>query len=78
MSNARKCDRCGAYFDYEKRYQQLQSSEELYKKHNPIMSWLKGSDWCCVNGVEWRKDLCPECYEKLILFLDGADIRTKD
>lgn len=78
MSNACKCDRCGGYFDYKERYQQIRSSEQLYKKNDPIISWLRGADWRWVDNVEWEKDLCPECYEKLILFLDGADIRTED
>lgn len=60
-----KCDRCGEYYDeYKKDINDLSIIFEGYAANTGI------------RGVSGRIDLRPECMEKLISFLDGADINN--
>lgn len=76
--NAKKCDRCGKYYDlYE------MDIPEIYKdRMNGKMNFvaLHGKDIERCDGMPTGSsrpiDLCPDCMEKLISFLDGADINS--
>ena len=62
---ARKCDRCGKYYD---------KNEKIYKsgsfKYTP-----KGIVDESINGKYYNaKDLCDDCLEKLERFLNGAEL----
>lgn len=60
MANAKKCDRCGKYYDQNKKYL-------LGREH------VIGIRFESPNKYNDRIDLCDECLEKIEEFL-GADI----
>lgn len=76
MSNACKCDRCGRYFDDETPVR-VDVSKNVYKKYGHVKAWLIKNEWHLLNKKIWEKELCPECCDKLTLFLDGAELQTE-
>lgn len=72
---AKKCDRCGKYYDeYEKEIpgemQKSDPSKNYTTNHIGLMRYIDG-----FGSVVSSKpiDLCPECMEKLIGFLHGDE-----
>ena len=77
-----KCDRCGEYYDEYKKDindlpERLINPDEIRRGDfvNSIIfeGYAVNTGIRCVSG---RIDLCPDCMEKLISFLDGADINN--
>lgn len=63
MAIARKCDRCGKYYDENKKY-----------RYDLGMGTVMGLRFETLNGVDSsRIDLCDECLGKIKEFL-GTDI----
>lgn len=77
-----KCDRCGEYYDeYKKDIDDL--PEELIDPDKKCRGdYINGlvlegyNDNTGIRGNSMHIDLCPDCMEKLISFLDGADINN--
>ena len=77
-----KCDRCGEYYDeYKKDIDDL--PEELIDPNKKCRGdYINGlvlegyNDNTGIRGNSMHIDLCPDCMEKLISFLDGADINN--
>lgn len=77
-----KCDRCGEYYDeYKKDINDL--PEELIDPNKKCRGdYINGlvlegyNDNTGIQGNSMHIDLCPDCMEKLISFLDGADINN--
>ena len=75
-----KCDRCGEYYDeYKRDIDDL--PEELIDPNKKCRGdYINGlvlegyNDNTGIRGNSMHIDLCPDCMEKLISFLDGADI----
>ena len=77
-----KCDRCGEYYDeYKKDIDDL--PEELINPNKKcrgdyinglVLEGYNGNTG--IRGNSRHIDLCPDCMEKLISFLDGADINN--
>ncbi len=80
--NAKKCDRCGEYYDeYKKDINDLPARlinpAEICRGDFVNSIIFKGyAVNTGIRGVSGRIDLCPDCMEKLISFLDGADINN--
>ena len=66
MSSAKKCDRCGRYYDENREYQKNVNG---YKGFYDGMSMTTTSDFN-VDAV----DLCDKCITALRLFLNGAKV----
>ena len=77
-----KCDRCGKYYDeYKRDIDDL--PEELIDPNKKCRGdYINGlvlegyNDNTGIRGNSMHIDLCPDCMEKLISFLDGADINN--
>lgn len=77
-----KCDRCGEYYDeYKRDIDDL--PEELIDPNKKCRGdYINGlvlegyNDNTGIRGNSMHIDLCPDCMEKLISFLDGADINN--
>ena len=68
MANAKKCDRCGSF--YEKNIVKTKGN-----------STLGGMAFICLQGnIRYilDNDLCDECLNKLMRFLDGAELKAED
>lgn len=62
---ARKCDRCGKYYDKNEKVH-----KSIYCKYTP-----KGIVEESINGHYYNaKDLCDDCLEKLERFLKGVEL----
>lgn len=63
MANAKKCDRCGAYYD--KNFAKTNSGSSICGAAftNPMNSYLR-----C------EMDLCDECLDKLKRFFAGVEL----
>lgn len=77
-----KCDRCGEYYDEYKKDindlpERLINPAEICRGDfvNSIIFEGYAAN-TGIRGVSGRIDLCPECMEKLISFLDEADINN--
>ena len=77
-----KCDRCGEYYDEYKR-DIADLPEELIDPNKKCRGdYINGlvlegyNDNTGIRGNSMHIDLCPECMEKLISFLDGSDINN--
>ena len=69
MATAKKCDRCGKYYD-----------KNIEHKQN-INGRLYYEDGMCFTSAEVTtdfKDLCDECLDKLHIFLNGAELIMED
>ena len=65
MAIAKKCDRCGKYYDKNTEHKQNISGRLYYE------------DGICFTVNELNtdfKDLCDECLDKLHIFLNGAEL----
>ena len=65
MAIAKKCDRCGKYYDKNTEHKQNISGRLYYE------------DGMCFTVDELNtdfKDLCDECLDKLHIFLNGAEL----
>ena len=60
MAKALKCDRCGGFFDLLKETREYRIEETTVQKPS----------------YQKTVDLCPDCYEKLLNFLD--EIKNQD
>lgn len=65
MASARKCDRCGNYYDISEFYPYLRDGKTYKLAQLYICSYNKLADI--------TYDLCPACMEKLMVFLDDFD-----
>ena len=69
MAIAKKCDRCGKYYDKNTEHKQNISGRLYYE------------DGMCFTVDEINtdfKDLCDECLDKLHIFLNGAELIMED
>ena len=69
MAIAKKCDRCGKYYDKNTEHKQNISGRLYYE------------DGMCFTVDEVNtdfKDLCDECLDKLHIFLNGAELILED
>lgn len=65
MAIAKKCDRCGKYYDKNTEHKQNISGRLYYE------------DGMCFTVDEVNtdfKDLCDDCLDKLHIFLNGAEL----
>lgn len=65
MATARKCDRCGNYYDLNDFHPYLKDGKTYKLAQIYIFTNNR------LNAVIY--DLCPECMEKLMAFLDDSD-----
>ena len=79
---AYKCDRCGEYYDeYKIDTDDLPETliDPIEKRRGDYVNGLMLQGCNSNMGIRGNSrhiDLCPECMEKLISFLDGADINN--
>ena len=69
MAIAKKCDRCGKYYDKNTEHKQNISGRLYYE------------DGMCFTVDEVNtdfKDLCDDCLDKLHIFLNGAELIMED
>ena len=69
MAIAKKCDRCGKYYDKNTEHKQNISGRLYYE------------DGMCFTVDELNtdfKDLCDDCLDKLHIFLNGAELIMED
>ena len=69
MAIAKKCDRCGKYYDKNTEHKQNISGRLYYE------------DGMCFTVDEVNtdfKDLCDDCLDKLHIFLNGAELILED
>ena len=69
MAIAKKCDRCGKYYDKNTEHKQNISGRLYYE------------DGMCFTVSELNtdfKDLCDEYLDKLHIFLNGAELIMED
>lgn len=71
MATAKRCDRCGKYYD-----------KNIEHKQN-INGRLYYEDGMCFTTTAYElntdfKDLCDECLNKLHIFLNGAELIMED
>ena len=71
MATAKKCDRCGKYYD-----------KNIEHKQN-INGRLYYEDGMCFTTTAYKinadfKDLCDKCLDKLHIFLNGAELIMED
>lgn len=77
-----KCDRCGEYYDEYKRDIDDLPEELIGPNKKCRGDYINGlvlegyNDNTGIRDNSMRIDLCPDCMEKLISFLDGADINN--
>lgn len=70
MANAKKCDRCGAYYDNNTEHTRTVANE---KRHY--------SGMCMLTDAGHRldsRDLCDTCITELKLFINGRGIVKGD
>ena len=66
MANAKKCDRCGIYYD----------KNQKFKLKKSLGDFADGIAFTGVNGnVSSQFDLCDDCIEQLYIFLGGAKLK---
>lgn len=65
---AMKCDRCGKYYDY---YFKREVNGKNVRSQNSISLYLKDDygNWADKKCY----DLCPECMDKMVDFLEGRN-----
>ena len=62
MADAKKCDRCGMYYDVNKQHHASCNGN----------TFIDGMRFTLVNGYELKSiDLCDDCIGKLKKFLEG-------
>lgn len=71
MADAKKCDRCGNYYDENKiKPRDLDNRSVMARlktfAHTPNMSY-----------TDEIFDLCDECWEKFYSFMDGCELAEK-
>ena len=71
MSNAKKCDRCGSYYEFNKTKHQLKRSYGFGGLFKVI-----GVDIIAENGIFHRIELCDECIDSL--WLDFLSLNPTD
>ena len=69
MANAKKCDRCGAYYDSNCMHQRYNSAQAQYYSGMCMLTTLG-------NHLDIR-DLCDECITDLKIFLNTKPERKK-
>ncbi len=62
MADAKKCDRCGKYYD---DYDGVAFSEAVTRNKYDRMHLVRADD----RGVYKKFDLCPDCMSALISFI---------
>ena len=70
MAIAKKCDRCGKYYDINTTHVPPINLKECYEDG----IWLGTTNVKCSDV----KDLCDECLDKLHMFLNGAELILED
>ena len=71
MATAKRCDRCGKYYDKNTEHKQNINGRLYYE------------DGMCFTTTAYEinadfKDLCDECLDKLHMFLNGAELILED
>lgn len=70
MATAKKCDRCGKYYDKNIEHKQKVRGTYYYED---------GMCFTTVAGVYgYDKYLCDDCLDKLHMFLNGAELILED
>ena len=69
MATAKKCDRCGKYYDKNIEHKQNINGRLYYEDGMGFTSAEVTTDF---------KDLCDECLYKLHIFLNGAELIMED
>lgn len=64
MALARKCDRCGVYYDY------YEPKELNVCEFNTIVETIINEKGTIVAG--WKEDLCPRCRKSFKEWLNGG------
>ena len=67
MANAKKCDRCGLFYEKNTRFTKTIN----FSKTTIDGMCFTTSICCCVDS----KDLCDDCLSKLYSFLDGKELK---
>ena len=68
MANAKKCDRCGKYYD----------KNQKFKIKNTTTDFADGIKFTGVKGYDSSQfDLCDDCIEKLYNFLGGVKLEKQ-
>lgn len=70
MATAKKCDRCGKYYDKNTAYKQNVCGRAYFEDG---MCFTTVAELC---GS--AKDLCDDCLNKLHMFLNGAELNLED
>lgn len=65
MANAKKCDRCGAYYEKNQKFRLGKTSLDI--KDGIMFTGANGS-------YTDQIDLCDDCIEKLDIFLNGVEL----
>lgn len=68
MAIAKKCDRCGKYYDKNTEHKQNINGRLYYEDGMRFTVDELNTDF---------KDLCDECLDKLHMFLNGAELALK-
>ena len=65
MAAAKKCDRCGKYYDTNKRHMLSNRCSDI----------KDGIAFTAISGNRSKQiDLCDDCIEKLDIFLSGIEL----
>ena len=74
MSNAKKCDRCGKFYDpFDMEGMSCKFSNPILQATNDHREGLIGKLMLSGSPDDYE-DLCPECAELFEAFMSGADI----
>ena len=73
--DVKKCDRCGKYYEFYKRAQRNSDSKKIKQLLEIPRNGLK----LMYNNLYGSNtiDLCPECFEELIKWLDNQQVTGK-
>lgn len=67
MANAKKCDRCGAYYQSQKPIKAHLVTQPDYEKNAREISLASRSV-----SVSYSVDLCPECVDELVRYFNDG------
>ena len=68
MANAKKCDRCGSYYD----------KNQKFRLKNPLGDLADGIAFTGAKGnVSNQFDLCDDCIEQVYNFLGGVKLEKQ-
>lgn len=71
MANCKKCDRCKTSYEY---YGAADYTERLYNGMANSMCFCFETSVASDVYEKQKIDLCPECFDALVRFMNGTDI----